>query len=126
MKPDERDLQVLLHIAYHCCVIEETIRQFGKDKERFDNSIIYRNAVSMPLMQIGELVKHLSARFKETHPEIPWKKISGMRDYFAHDYFGMNIEQIWNTALESAPELNLQCRSILQENDIPIPERIKS
>ena len=74
MKPDERDLQVLLHIAYHCRVIEETIRQFGKDKERFDNSIIYRNAVSMPLMQIGELVKHLSARFKETHPEIPWKK----------------------------------------------------
>ena len=123
MKPDERNLQVLLHIVYHCYSIEETIRHFGEDKEQFGNSIIYRNAVSMPLMQIGELVKHLSSSFKETHPEIPWKKISGMRDYFAHDYFGMNIEQIWYTALESAPELNVQCQSILQENDIPIPKR---
>ena len=36
------------------------------------NSSTYRNAVTMPILQIGELANHLSEEFKQQNKQIPW------------------------------------------------------
>ena len=51
--------QILLHILKYTDEITETLVRFGNDKEDFDNDKVFRNAVSMPMLQIGELAKEL-------------------------------------------------------------------
>ena len=46
----------------------------------FSSNKLYRKAVIMSILNIGELAKSLPPEFKIVHNEIPWKKISGMRD----------------------------------------------
>ena len=122
MKISERDAQVLLHIVEYAGLIEEAIGRFGNDFNVFKNDRIYRSSVSMFLMQIGEISKVLTDNFKKEYSSIPWSKIIGMRNFFAHEYEHMNIEKIWNSATKSVPELARVCRDILAENGFSIPD----
>ena len=36
---------------------------------------------------IGEAANLLTESFKEQHPEVPWRAISGMRNFLVHEYF---------------------------------------
>ena len=53
-------------------------------------------AVTTPLYNIGEQVYQLSKELKDTHPEIPWSAVSGLRHRLVHDYDGVN----WNIIVE--------------------------
>ena len=55
-----RDLTVLLHMKEYCEQIEKTFDMFGKNIEDFNINVVFRNAISMPIFQIGELVNHLT------------------------------------------------------------------
>ena len=54
---------------------------------------------------IGEAVKNLSERLKSNHPEISWKRIAGMRDKMIHEYFGVNLNLVWDTVDRDLPDL---------------------
>jgi uncharacterized protein with HEPN domain len=45
---------------------------------------------------IGEMVDKLSEEIKRKHPEIEWIKIKGFRNIVAHDYFGIDAEEVWS------------------------------
>ena len=66
---------------------------------------LYRKAVVMSILNIGELTKHLSDEFKAENSEIPWKQITGMRDIAAHGYSEMDDDIIWDVVTHSIPEL---------------------
>lgn len=102
-------MQLLEHIIRYCDEVEMALNEYGRSKERFLNSPVFRNACSMPLSQIGELAKHLSAEALTGMPSIPWRNVKGMRDFFVHEYHHMNIETIWEAATEDAPELRRVC-----------------
>ena len=108
-----RDRQLLERIIHYCAEIETTLDYFGRDEQRFNSDFIMRNALAMPLQQIGELATHLTDTFLAEHGEIPWKQIKGMRTWFAHQYWNMNNETVWATMLEDIPALKEQCESIL-------------
>jgi len=112
------DIQILQHIYKKCCEIKGTIEYFGKSKRVFlrEESYIYRNAISQPIEQIGELAKRLSDEFIRTHTAIPWKGVKGMRDRFAHGYDTMDREEIWNTAVHDIAELERFCKEELTIN----------
>jgi len=57
------------------------------------------------LYNIGEHVYNLSDEYKQTHSEIPWLMISGLRHRLVHDYDGTNWNIIADVVLEELPVL---------------------
>lgn len=107
------DISVLRHMLKYCQEIEDALVYFGNDEALFRNNAVFRNAVCMPIQQIGELTKHLSDVFIEKNTQIPWSQIKGMRDWFAHQYFNMDIEVIWEVAIVDIPPLKAFLREML-------------
>ncbi len=89
MIANKRDFQIVRKIIKYCNEIQFTHENFKNDKKLFcdkDNGFIYRNAISMPILQIGELVKNLSDDFRAEHNVMAWREIAKMRDFFAHHF----------------------------------------
>lgn len=113
-----RDAQLIKRILQYCSEIEQTVDYFGADEKRFLSDFIMRNAISMPLQQIGELATHMTDAFLAEHGEIPWKQIKGMRTWFAHQYWNLNYATVWATAMEDIPALKAQCEKLLADESI--------
>lgn len=77
----------------------------GLNFKRFLDDAKTQDAVVRNLEIIGEAVKNLSAEFKKDHGEIPWKKLSGMRDRLIHHYFGVNLDIVWSIVRDDLPVL---------------------
>ena len=111
----DRDQSVLQHIKLHCDDIEEFIVRFGKDYDIFTSDKAYFNAVSMGILQIGELAGSLSEEYRaKTSKTIPWSNIKGMRNIVAHDYGSIDEELLWETATEDIPILLSFCNAELE------------
>ena len=104
MPATNRNRDIIEHILRYCNQIETAHDDFGKSKERFIESTTYQNAVSMCILQIGELVNRLSDDFKAEHSNIPWHKIRGMRNFVAHEYGSIDFDIVWYTATNSIVE----------------------
>jgi len=115
MPGSNRDRDVIGHILRYCQQIEIAHNDFGRSRDRFEQSTTYQNAVSMCILQIGELVKHLSADFKEENREIPWQKIRGMRNYVAHEYGSIDLDVVWVVATDSVVVLQRFCEEYLEQ-----------
>lgn len=109
-----RDADIIRHMARCCGEIDAALAAFGDSEKGFLQNPVFRNAVSMPVQQIGELAKHLSDDFLAAYPQIPWRQIKGMRDWFAHQYLGMDAAVIWAVANEGLPSLQSFCEEWLQ------------
>ena len=117
MPVNDRDREIIKHILRYCDQIETAHEDFGRDHERFNNSSTYQNAVSMCILQIGELVNHLSENYKHRNDGVPWRKIRGMRNYVAHEYGSIDLDVVWYTATVSIDELRRYCIDSLEELD---------
>ena len=113
MPASNRDRDVVEHILRYCDQIETAHADFRRSRDRFDESSTYQNAVSMCILQIGELVNHLTDAFKSDNDEIPWKRIRGMRNYIAHEYGSIDLDVVWYVATNSACELKVFCENYL-------------
>ena len=112
-----RDADIIRHMLRYCGEIDAALAAFGNSEEAFMENPVFRNAVSMPVQQIGELAKHLSDAFIDEHSQIPWRQIKGMRDWFAHQYLHMDAAVIWTVAKEDLPPLRAFCESWLAEQN---------
>lgn len=74
-----------------------------------------QDAVLRQLEIIGEATKNISSGLRETNHAIPWKKIAGLRDKVIHEYFGVNIELVWNVVENQIPELEKNISKLLTE-----------
>ena len=112
---NDRDASIVRHMRRYCEEIDSAVTRFGDDRETFMTDPVYRNAVSMPIQQIGELAKHLSEAFVDDNPQIPWKHIRGMRNWFAHQYMSMDRDVIWEVIHEGIPPLKAFCEDCLRD-----------
>jgi uncharacterized protein with HEPN domain len=67
------------------------------------------------LQVIGEASNHISDELTEQNPDIPWADIVGLRNILVHQYFGIDLRQVWETAELDMPILKAKVRKILQE-----------
>ena len=108
------DMQRLSHIRVHCEDIAGFIERFGMDFDTFTGDRAYFNAVSMCVLQIGELANGLSEEYREeTKKRMPWGMIRGMRNWLAHAYAEIDEEIIWETAVNDIPKLLNFCNAEL-------------
>lgn len=114
----QRDKTILIKMKEYCLEIKDTHDYFKQDKVLFTNEkcgFIYRNSITMPILQIGELAKMLSEDFLNEYTSIPWKMIMRMRDIVAHHYGSLDYEIVWNTSILDIPELYLGIEEMLKE-----------
>lgn len=115
MPTTNRDRDIWEHILRYCNQVETAHQDFGHSKDRFVESTTYQNAVSMCILQIGELVGKMTDSFKADYTEIPWHKIRGMRNYVAHEYGSIDFDIVWFASTKSIPELKEFCETFLAD-----------
>lgn len=81
---------------------------FHADVRTFD-------AVLMNFVVIGELATRLDEPFRLKYPMVPWNKVNGFRNIIAHNYFGVDAEEVWQIVQTSLPKLKADIETILQE-----------
>ncbi len=64
---------------------------------------------------VGEAATGVSPDFRERHPDLPWKKIMGMRNRLIHGYFDVNLDIVWQTVMEDLPNLVTAIETITSE-----------
>ncbi|WP_048151330.1 HepT-like ribonuclease domain-containing protein [Methanolacinia paynteri] len=111
MGRDHRDEAYLSHILEQCEVIMSVSGRITADE--FLSDKIYQNAVIRSLEVIGEAAKQVSAEFRSTHPELPWREMAGTRDRLIHGYFSVNLEEVLDMMRKDIPDLYSQLREIL-------------
>lgn len=77
----------------------------GIDEAGFRKNTLVQDGVIRQIEIIGEAAKRVSPQFRVSQPDIPWQDMAGMRDKLIHDYFGVDIMQVWLTATEDLPPL---------------------
>jgi uncharacterized protein with HEPN domain len=76
-----------------------------KNRADYDVDEILRLALTHVVQVIGEAARHVSDEFQQTHPEVPWPVIVGMRHKVVHDYMDVDEDIVWQTVTGDLPEL---------------------
>lgn len=104
----------LLSIVESINKIQEYSKEFTEpdifyhDQKSFDASM-------MQFIVIGESITRLDENFKKQHTEIPWQKIKDFRNIIAHDYFGIDADEIWDIIQNKLIPLKTDIQALLYE-----------
>ncbi|MBN2224888.1 MAG: DUF86 domain-containing protein [Deltaproteobacteria bacterium] len=96
--------------------IEAIQRKTVVDKETFKHDEMIQVWVVHHIQIIGEAAAALSKEFRERHTDIPWTDTISMRNVLVHHYFGIDYEQIWDTAMIDIPILKEKILKIMEQS----------
>jgi len=97
------DLAFIEHILDSISAIEKFSKNMNKEKLMSDR--LKQSAIIREIEIIGEAVKNISESLKNKHPEIEWKEIVGTRDKMIHNYFGVDLNIVWDIIKINLPDL---------------------
>ena len=92
--------------------LEEYATRITRDE--FDEDPIIQDGFIRQITVLGEAAGKISKDFADSHPEIPWPDITGIRHKLVDDYFTVDIDVVWNTATVSAPSLRSMVETALR------------
>ena len=84
-----------------------SFQEFTQDGMRVD-------AVVRNLEVIGEAAKHVPKEIRRKYPLVEWRKVSGLRDILIHEYFGVDLDILWDIAKNKLPTLKKGMERILE------------
>lgn len=77
----------------------------GLNESEFVANSLKQDAILRQLTIVGEAAKRVSVEFRTSHPEVPWKKVAGFRDVVVHNYFRVDLKEVWRIVQEDLPAL---------------------
>jgi uncharacterized protein with HEPN domain len=81
----------------------------------FNNNNLAFDATLMNFIVIGEMVEKLSDSFLlNTSKLVDWHKVKSFRNILAHNYFGVDAEEVWEIIWKYLPGLKLQVDDFLK------------
>ncbi len=105
----------------------EAIREYilGVSKKQFLVSREKQDAVIRRIAIIDEAIKQVPISFREQYPDIPWRKIAGMRDIVIHEYAGVDLVYTWETAKSGVPKFQRMIQQIVDQSQKEVPKGSK-
>ncbi|BCZ92469.1 DUF86 domain-containing protein [Thermus thermophilus] len=85
-----------------------TFERFAQDDRTVD-------AVVRNLEVIGEAARQIPSEVRERYPEVPWRRVIGLRNVVVHEYFAVDVEIVWTVVRQSLPELKEALRRMMAE-----------
>jgi uncharacterized protein with HEPN domain len=83
--------------------IQEFTRSMTFEQFRDDPKTL--KAVALDFVVIGEAAAHVPDDVADSHPEVAWNLMRGMRNRLVHDYFSLDAEIVWDTLRNDLPPL---------------------
>lgn len=106
------DLVYLQHIAESIAKIRVYT---SRGHQVFLAEAMIQDAVIRNLEVVGEAVKRISDSTRLKAPQIPWKQIAGMRDVLIHNYFGVQLDRVWQVVERDLPVLETAVAGLLAQ-----------
>jgi uncharacterized protein with HEPN domain len=95
--------------------IEEYLHGF--DKKQFVGSQLTHDAVIRRLIMIGECIKSLPWALKDQYTMVDWYRLVGIRDILVHDYWGIDMDLVYDLTLSELPLLRTQLFVIINARE---------
>jgi uncharacterized protein with HEPN domain len=87
----------------------------GMDKAAFAADERTIDAVVRNLIVIGEAAGHVPEDVVAASQQIPWARVRGMRDLAVHEYFGIDVNVLWDTVTVNLPSLPSLLRELPED-----------
>ena len=110
MSDTRKNLQAILEAIEK---IERYSAPFDNDDDFFHHEMNF-DATIMQFIVIGEMVSKIDDAFKNEHPDVAWREIKDFRNFVAHDYFGIDSEEIWSIIRTHLPMLKRQIKILIE------------
>jgi uncharacterized protein with HEPN domain len=107
-----KDRHALMGILDAVRAIEQYTAPFSSAENLF-TSRVHFDATLMNFIVIGEMVDRISDEFKAANTDVDWKNVKGLRNIIAHDYFGVDAEEIWQICKSRIPALKTEIEKAL-------------
>ena len=114
MNNKERNLFRLGHIR-DCINKIEYLSGKLHNYDNFEEQWVEQDAIIRNLEIIGEASVNVSDDLKVQYPDVDWKAMRGMRNFVTHEYFGVELNEIWHTVVNDIPTLKKQIGDIIND-----------
>ena len=113
MREQIRDKERLEHILHAIDILLEYKQKYTID-EVMNNPIVFFGFVKHVEI-IGEAVYKLTLDFRNTHPQVEWDVIEGMRHVLVHGYYDITPNKVWHVIHNDLPTLRPQIERYIEE-----------
>ncbi|MEA5017612.1 MAG: HepT-like ribonuclease domain-containing protein [Erysipelotrichaceae bacterium] len=111
-------------ILYYCELIIDIHKSHDSDQVAFTNDCEYQYAISMGLIQIGELANKLTNDFKDYFSNLPWSHMRSFRNRLAHQYGSIDIDLTYWISTVDITRIHGQLLKIITDFEQEFPKVI--